>query len=70
MFGFLVLAAKENSRNLCLSFSFLVSAVSVWGMTDDISVLDQWKASLFVEEFLEKYVSLTSISPLPLGEKL
>ncbi|XP_045670780.1 protein shortage in chiasmata 1 ortholog [Ursus americanus] len=31
-----------------------VSAVSVWGMTDDISVLDQWKASLFVEEFLEK----------------
>ncbi|XP_058997203.1 protein shortage in chiasmata 1 ortholog [Mustela lutreola] len=31
-----------------------VSAVSVWGMTDDISVLDQWKASLFVEDFLEK----------------
>ncbi|XP_038509659.1 protein shortage in chiasmata 1 ortholog isoform X13 [Canis lupus familiaris] len=30
-----------------------VSAVSVWGMTDT-SVLDQWKASLFVEEFLEK----------------
>uniref|UniRef100_A0A8C0LDH0 Shortage in chiasmata 1 n=1 Tax=Canis lupus dingo TaxID=286419 RepID=A0A8C0LDH0_CANLU len=28
-------------------------AVSVWGMTDT-SVLDQWKASLFVEEFLEK----------------
>nr|XP_055157526.1 protein shortage in chiasmata 1 ortholog [Nyctereutes procyonoides] len=30
-----------------------ISAVSVWGMTDT-SVLDQWKASLFVEEFLEK----------------
>ncbi|KAM9642251.1 LOW QUALITY PROTEIN: protein shortage in chiasmata 1 ortholog [Trichechus inunguis] len=30
-----------------------VSAVSVWGMTDT-SVLDQWKASLFVEDFLEK----------------
>ncbi|XP_054545382.1 protein shortage in chiasmata 1 ortholog isoform X2 [Talpa occidentalis] len=30
-----------------------VSAVSVWGMTDS-SVLDQWKASLFLEDFLEK----------------
>ncbi|XP_076998047.1 protein shortage in chiasmata 1 ortholog [Tamandua tetradactyla] len=30
-----------------------VSVVSVWGMTDN-SVLDQWKASLFVEDFLEK----------------
>ncbi|XP_077625920.1 protein shortage in chiasmata 1 ortholog [Crocuta crocuta] len=29
------------------------SPVSVWGMTD-LSVLDQWKASLFVEDFLEK----------------
>ncbi|XP_054440714.1 protein shortage in chiasmata 1 ortholog [Pteronotus mesoamericanus] len=30
-----------------------VSAVSVWGMTDS-SVLDQWKASLNLEDFLEK----------------
>ncbi|XP_036892052.1 protein shortage in chiasmata 1 ortholog [Sturnira hondurensis] len=30
-----------------------VSAVSVWGMTDS-SILDQWKASLDVEDFLEK----------------
>ncbi|XP_053512523.1 protein shortage in chiasmata 1 ortholog isoform X1 [Artibeus jamaicensis] len=30
-----------------------VSAVSVWGMTDS-SILDQWKASLDVEGFLEK----------------
>ncbi|KAM5329768.1 LOW QUALITY PROTEIN: protein shortage in chiasmata 1 ortholog [Glossophaga mutica] len=30
-----------------------VSAVSVWGMTDN-SILDQWKASLNVEDFLEK----------------
>ncbi|XP_073082316.1 protein shortage in chiasmata 1 ortholog isoform X1 [Manis javanica] len=30
-----------------------VSPVSVWGMKDT-SILDQWKASLLVEEFLEK----------------
>uniref|UniRef100_I3LZV8 Shortage in chiasmata 1 n=1 Tax=Ictidomys tridecemlineatus TaxID=43179 RepID=I3LZV8_ICTTR len=30
-------------------------AVSVWGMTDS-SILDQWKAGFFVEDFLEKYV--------------
>ncbi|XP_015347688.2 protein shortage in chiasmata 1 ortholog [Marmota marmota marmota] len=30
-----------------------VSAVSVWGMTDS-SILDQWKAGFFVEDFLEK----------------
>nr|KAF6434449.1 shortage in chiasmata 1 [Molossus molossus] len=30
-------------------------AVSVWGMTDS-SVLDQWKASLTVEEFLERKI--------------
>uniref|UniRef100_A0A8D2DDX8 Shortage in chiasmata 1 n=1 Tax=Sciurus vulgaris TaxID=55149 RepID=A0A8D2DDX8_SCIVU len=30
-----------------------VSAVSVWGMTDT-SILNQWKASFFVEDFLEK----------------
>nr|XP_005906643.1 PREDICTED: uncharacterized protein C9orf84 homolog [Bos mutus] len=32
---------------------FVVSAVSIWGETD-ISVLDQWKASLTVDDFLEK----------------
>nr|KAF6487337.1 shortage in chiasmata 1 [Rousettus aegyptiacus] len=36
---------------------------------NDSSILDQWKASLFVEEFLEKYVSLTSNFPLYLGDK-
>ncbi|XP_073732654.1 protein shortage in chiasmata 1 ortholog isoform X4 [Callorhinus ursinus] len=44
-----------------------VSAVSVWGMTDDISVLDQWKASLFVEEFLEKKTITGMVTQIDCG---
>uniref|UniRef100_A0A8C3XB43 Shortage in chiasmata 1 n=1 Tax=Catagonus wagneri TaxID=51154 RepID=A0A8C3XB43_9CETA len=42
-----------------------VSVVSVWGTTDtDISVLDQWKASLFVEEFLEKRTAMGMLTQI------
>ncbi|XP_008063754.1 uncharacterized protein C9orf84 homolog [Carlito syrichta] len=40
-----------------------VSAVSIWGMTDT-SVLDQWKASLFVEDFLEKRTTTGTVTQI------
>ncbi|XP_006733546.1 protein shortage in chiasmata 1 ortholog [Leptonychotes weddellii] len=36
-------------------------------MTDDISVLDQWKASLFVEEFLEKKTITGMVTQIDCG---